>query len=72
MSGDILLMEYYLLPGTLILVDGRTTNARFLKNNFQRDWKYTYYEEYDQHIFELIEEPIGNLNKVQVDFQKSR
>jgi hypothetical protein len=30
MSADILRMEHFLLPGTLIVVDGRTANARFL------------------------------------------
>ncbi|MEM1119365.1 MAG: hypothetical protein AAGJ18_02895 [Bacteroidota bacterium] len=32
MSGDLLLMEPILLPGTFVLVDGRTNNVRFLKN----------------------------------------
>ena len=36
MSADLLLLEPFLLPGTLILVDGRTANARFLKNKIGR------------------------------------
>ena len=32
MSADILYIEYFLEPGTFIIVDGRTANARFLKN----------------------------------------
>ena len=36
MAADLLLMESILLPGTFILVDGRTNNTRFLKNNFQK------------------------------------
>lgn len=68
MSGDILSFEHFLLPGTLIVVDGRTANARFLKSNLQRNWVYSYYKEYDQHFFELIEEPLGIYNKRQIDY----
>ena len=37
MSCDILLIEYFLEPGTIIIVDGRTANARFLKDHFKRN-----------------------------------
>jgi len=40
MSGDILRMESTLSPGTFILVDGRSNNARFLRNHFRRNWEY--------------------------------
>lgn len=72
MAADILLIEYYLLPGTLIVVDGRTANARFLLNNLQRKWEYTWLEEYDQHFFELVEEPLGVYNKQQLSFSLNR
>ena len=68
MSADILTFEHFLLPGTLIVVDGRTANARFLKTNLQRDWIYHYSEEYDQHFFELKETPLGIYNKRQIEF----
>lgn len=68
MSADILLMEPLLLPGTLIVVDGRTANARFLKNNFQRDWDYHHFIEEDIHLFELVETPLGDLNRIQMEF----
>jgi len=68
MSGDILSIEHFLLPGTLIVVDGRTANARFLKTNLQREWSYFYHEEFDQHYFELVEKPLGIYNKRQIDF----
>lgn len=68
MTGDILSMEYFLLPGTLIVVDGRTANAMFLKNNLQRNWEYFHSEEWDQHFFELKEPPLGRYNKKQIDF----
>jgi|LauGreSuBDMM15SN_2_FD.fasta_scaffold07830_3 hypothetical protein len=70
MAADILTLEHFLLPGCLIVIDGRTANSRFLKANLQREWRYTYVEEYDQHFFELIEEPLGKLNAVQLSFSK--
>ena len=68
MSADILAIEHFLHPGTLIIVDGRTANARFLKSNFQRKWGYYYSSEWDQHFFELSEEPLGKYNKSTIDF----
>lgn len=72
MSGDILRFENFLLPGTLIVVDGRAANARFLKNNMKRKWVYQYEEKYDQHFFELIEEPLGRHNKKQLEFIQNK
>ena len=68
MSADILTFEHFLLPGTLIVVDGRTANARFLKTNLQRNWVYHHSEEYDQHFFELKEAPLGIYNQRQIEF----
>ncbi len=63
MAADILMFEHFLQPGTLIVVDGRMANARFLKANMQRNWAYYFCEEWDQHFFELLEEPLGIYNK---------
>jgi hypothetical protein len=68
MSADLLLIEPFLLPGTLIIIDGRTANARFLKNNFQRNWEYHHYVDEDIHTFELIEYPLGKINEKQIKF----
>jgi hypothetical protein len=68
MSADILAFESFLLPGTLIVVDGRTANANFLKNNLQRSWEYSYSEDFDQHFFELKEIPLGPYNKKQIEY----
>jgi len=68
MSADILLFEPFLLPGTLIVIDGRTANARFLKNNLQRNWEYNYFVKEDIHTFELIEKPLGKFNARQLRF----
>jgi len=68
MSSDILKIENFLIPGTIILIDGRTTNARFLKNNFQRNWKYIHDKKNDQSIFILNEDYLGRVNKAQLNF----
>jgi hypothetical protein len=68
MAADILILEPFLLFGTLIVTDGRTANARFLKNNLQMNWEYCHFEEEDIHAFELIEKPLGKINKRQIDF----
>jgi hypothetical protein len=68
MSADILTFEHFLLPGTLIVVDGRTANARFIKTNLQRNWVHYHSEEYDQHFFELKEAPLGIYNRRQIEF----
>jgi hypothetical protein len=62
MAADILLMEPTLLPGTFILVDGRTNNARFLERNLLRNFRIKCNKESDVTFFELIEEPLGKLN----------
>lgn len=67
-AGDIARMEWLLLPGTLIVVDGRTNNARFLRSNLQRVWHYEFDPEGDVHTFELREPPLGALNRRQLDF----
>jgi len=68
MSADILRVEYFLEPGTLILVDGRTANARFLKTYLRRNWVYRHDVEGDVHFFELQENPLGPFNKVKMEF----
>ncbi len=63
MVANIINIEPFLLPGTIILSDGRTSNMRFLKNNFKRNWIYKHDESADQNILYLDEKPIGNINK---------
>lgn len=70
MSCDILKFENFLTPGTIILVDGRVANARFLKNNFKRNWKEFYDKKFDQTVFLLDEKPLGPFNKEQIEFYK--
>ena len=68
MSSDLLHFEYFLEPGTFLLVDGRTANARFLKDHFKRKWKYYHDRKGDCHYFELIESSLGPYNKRKIDF----
>ena len=68
MSADILTFEHFLTPGTLLLVDGRTANARFLKANFQRSWEYVHDEVADIHTFELKEPPLGPYNRAHIEY----
>jgi hypothetical protein len=68
MSADILFFEFFLEPGTLILVDGRTANARFLKSYLRRNWAYRHDSFGDIHYFELQEEPLGPFNKNKLEF----
>ncbi len=67
MAADILVFEHFLPPGTLIVVDGRTANARFLATNLQRRWSYWHAVDFDQHFFELAEPPLGPYNARQIE-----
>ena len=70
MICDILKFEHFLTPGTIIVTDGRTANARFLKTNFQRNWKHLHHKNNDQHYFYLNEKPLGKWNEEQLKFYK--
>ena len=52
-SADILLHEYRLKPGAIIVVDGRPNNVIFLKNNLKRKYKFQFQRLYSRSIFEL-------------------
>jgi hypothetical protein len=69
MSADILAIEHFLLPGTIILVDGRTANARFLQCNLQRNWEYHHSINDDVHYFGLKEQPLGTINQVEIEWR---
>lgn len=71
MSADILKIEFYLIPGTIVLVDGRAGNVEFLKKFFKRKWIYLYIREIDQHIFLLDEPSWGLKNSKLLKFYKN-
>lgn len=69
MSGDLLVMEPGLTPGALVLVDGRTLNARFLAAHLYRNWSVAHDAGTDITAMELREAPIGDENRSLLHFQ---
>ncbi|MBN2470056.1 MAG: hypothetical protein JXN59_04955 [Anaerolineae bacterium] len=63
MAGDMLRMEPHLLPGTLLLVDGRRANALFLAAHFYRRWAVQYNPDSDLTVMELQDPPLGAINR---------
>jgi hypothetical protein len=53
------MLETLLLPRTMLLVDGRVSNSRFLEKNFFRNWDVDYNQNSDITVFELNEDAIG-------------
>jgi hypothetical protein len=70
MNGDLLSIEPFFIPGIFILIDGRTNMARFLKNNFQRNYRYFHNQKNDTHEFELVEPSLGIYNTRMLDYCK--
>ena len=62
MSCDLLKMEFFLVPGTIVVLDGRGANANFLKIMFKRNWNYYYNKKVDQHYFILEDRSFGEIN----------
>jgi hypothetical protein len=67
MAADLLKIENTMLPGTTILVDGRTNNARFLARNFDRQFTIEHDTEGDVTLFQLVEDRLGRLNHLGID-----
>ena len=72
MVSDILKLEHFYTPGTMIVCDGRAANAKFLKDNFKRRWKYLNNLKTDQHIFWLIDPVLGKYNNLQIEFYNKK
>lgn len=72
MLVDPIYFENHLLPRTKILFDGRTLNARFLKNNFKRNWTVKENKSQDVTLFDLKERYIGPHNYKMLQFKKSK
>tara|TARA_B100001057_G_C22739145_1_gene907026 strand:- start:325 stop:1143 length:819 start_codon:yes stop_codon:yes gene_type:complete len=68
MACDILKFEYFYTPGTMIICDGRSANAKFLKDHFKRKWRYINDKKNDQHIYWLVDPVLGKYNKLQLEF----
>ncbi len=65
MAADLLLMEPTLLPGTIVVIDGRENNARFLVRNLQRPVEVSHQD--DVTIIEFVEARLGRINVIGVD-----
>jgi hypothetical protein len=72
MAADLIRLEPHLWPGTTIVTDGRGANARFLKNNFVREWDYEYDEALDQHWFYLNEPAWGRYSQMLLEFKAGK
>lgn len=70
MNCDILKLEYFYKSGTIIVCDGRAANAKFLKDNFTRNWRYRNDKKNDQYIFYLADPSLGKYNDMQLKFYK--
>jgi len=68
MAADIITLEFFLPPGCLIIVDGRTANARFLRSFLKRQWAYQHDPAADVHYFELQETPLGVYSELHLSF----
>ena len=71
MNLDILKFEFYLRPGTIIVVDGRGANVEFLKSYLRRKWLSKYVKKLDMHILYLDAKPIGPPSIKNLKFYKS-
>ena len=63
MAADLLSIENFLIPGTAILVDGRTANARFIQSNFYRNWGVCRNDNSDVTLMLLKESPLGTISR---------
>ena len=71
MSGDILKYEFFLIPGTIVIIDGRGSNVNFLRKMLKRNWTYKYNKNIDQHYLLLSDDSIGIYNDRLISFWKS-
>ena len=69
MSGDPLLFETILYPRTLLIIDGRISNARFLKSSLYRNWNVIIDEGLEISLFELEEDKLGSRNYRKLKYQ---
>lgn len=67
---DLLLMEPYLLPGTVVIFDGLTNNAYFNIQRLKRNWLWKHNLKFDYTIMALTDKPLGIHNINELKFQK--
>ena len=69
MGADILMIEPFLWPETMIVTDGRTANARFLSSRLSRNWQVLHDPFGDRTIFRLDETPLGLISEQHIIFR---
>jgi len=72
MSADLINLEFFLWPGTTIVVDGRGANSNFLRKSLKRNWHYSYNSDTDQHFFDLIEPGWGKYSQALLALKNSK
>ena len=68
MVSDLLKIEFFLKPGTILVVDGRSANVQFLRSFFKRKWLYYYVKEIDKHVLYLDSKSLGLANDKLLNF----
>ena len=67
MVSDIIKIEFFLKPGTIIVVDGRAANVQFMQSSL-RKWQYHYVKSIDKHVLLLKANSLGLANDLLIDF----
>jgi hypothetical protein len=60
--NDLIKIEHFLWPETLIVFDGRTAHARYLLDRFHRNWNFWHDPFGDRTIMRLEETPFGEIS----------
>ena len=63
LAADVLRIEPSLLPGTLLMVDGRVANVRFLAQHLYRQWQLDQSPDQSVTAMELQEAPFGSKDR---------
>jgi hypothetical protein len=71
-AGDLLVNEPYILPQTSVIIDGRTSNARYLIANLYRNWESSTDFGNDFTLMHLDESPLGLINQKHINFRLQR
>lgn len=71
-AGDLIVNEPYLLPQTSVIVDGRTSNARYLTSNLYRNWTVSTDFTGDFTLLHLSESALGKINNSHLTFRRER
>jgi hypothetical protein len=59
MVGNLIELEYQFWPGTEIIFDGRTSNARMIRDSFRRNWNFLFDPYGDRTTMRLDESSLG-------------